>query len=97
MCKISSLFEIVDMGVLACKICPEMIFLGPGPTLGSPYLIIVAQIQMKLVSTQAYLGKVLLQSILAPLDFSLSSYSLLKMSKKYWSGQFDNFSTPPWA
>ena len=37
---------------------------------------------MKLVSTQAYLGKVLLQLIAAPLDFPLLSYSPLKMQKK---------------
>ena len=76
--KISTLFEIVNMGVLACEICPKMIFLGPGPTLGPPYLIL-GQIQVKLVSAQTYLGKVLLQSIVAPLDFPLSSYSPLKM------------------
>ena len=67
------------MGILACEICPKISFLGPGPTLGPPYLIIVGQIQVKLVSTQAYLGKVFLQSIVAPLDFPLSSYSQLKM------------------
>ena len=37
---------------------------------------------MKLVSTQAYLGKVLLQLIAAPLDFPLLGYSPLKMQKK---------------
>ena len=58
MCKISGLLEIVNMGVLACKICPKMTFLDPGLTLGSPYLIIVDQIQVKLVSTQTYLDKV---------------------------------------
>ena len=62
MCKISSHFEIV-------KIFLKTTFLGPGPTLDPPYLIIVDQIQVKLVSTQTYLGKVLLQSIVAPLDF----------------------------
>ena len=51
-----------------------MTFLGPGPTLGPPYLIIVDQIQVKLVSTKTYL-----QSIVTPLDFPLSSYSQLKM------------------
>ena len=61
---------------------------------GPPCLIIVTQIQVKLISSQTYLSKVLLQSIVTPLDFSLSSYSPLKISKKYWSGEFDNFSTP---
>ena len=56
-----------------------MIFLDPRPTLGPIYLIIVDQIQVKLISAQTYLGKVLLQSILATLDFPLSSYNLLKM------------------
>ena len=74
------------MGVLACEICQKMIFLGPGLALGPPYLIIVAQIQVKLVSTQTYPGKILLHSIVAPLDFSLSSYSHLKMSKNILSG-----------
>ena len=74
-----SLFEIVNMGISACEICPKMRFLGPGPTLGPTYLIIVDQIQVKLVSAQTYLGKVLLQSILAALDFPLSSYNSLKM------------------
>ena len=71
MCKISSLFEIINMVILACEICPNLTFLDPGPTLGSTYLIIVGQIQVKLLSTQTYLGKVLLQSIAAPLDFPL--------------------------
>ena len=71
MCKISSLFEIVNIGILACEICPNLTFLEPGPTLGPTYLIIVGQIQVKLFSTQAYLGKVLLQSTAAPLVFSL--------------------------
>ena len=53
---------------------PKMTFLGPGHTLGSTYLIIVDQIQMKLVLAQTYLGKVLLQAILATLDFPLSSF-----------------------
>ena len=83
MCKISSFFEIVNMGILACKICPNLTFLDSGPTLGPTYLMIVGQIQVKLFSTQTYhLGKVckvLLQSITAPLDFPLSSYSPLKM------------------
>ena len=79
MCKISSLFEIVNMAILACEICPNLTFLDPGPTLGPTYLIIVGQIQVKLFSTQTYLGKVLLQSIAAPLDFPLRSYSPLKM------------------
>ena len=82
MWEILSLFEIVNMGVSACDICPKMIFLGPGLTLGSTYLIIVDQIQVKLVSAQTYLGKVLLQSILATLDFPLSSYNPLKMWKE---------------
>ena len=79
MCKILSLFGIVNVDVSACEICPKMTFLGPGPTLGPTYLIIVDQIQVKLVSAQTYLGKVLLQSILATLDFPLSSYNPLKM------------------
>ena len=85
--KNSSFFEIVNMGVLACNICLKIRFLGPGPTFGPPYLITVAQIQVKLISTQAHLGKILLQSIVALLDFPLSSYSPLKMSKKIlkWS------------
>ena len=64
-----------------------MTFLGPGPTLPPPYLIIIDQIQVKLVSTQTYLGKVLLQLNVAPLDFPLSSYTTLKMWKKVlkWS------------
>ena len=69
------------MGILPCKICPNLTFLDPGPTLGPTYLIIVGQIQVKLFSTQTYLGKVLLQSIAAPLDFPLRSYSPLKMRK----------------
>ena len=56
-----------------------MTFWSPGPTLGPTYLIIVDQMQVKLVSPQTYLGKVLLQSILATLDFPLSSYNPLKM------------------
>ena len=79
MCKISRLFEIVNMVVSACKICPKMTFLGPGSILDPTYLIIVDQIQVKLVSAQIYLGKVLLQSILATLDFPLSSHHPLKM------------------
>ena len=71
MCKISSLFEIVNMGILACEICANLIFLDPRPTLGQTYLIIVGQIQVKLFSTQTYLGKVLVPSIAAPLDFPL--------------------------
>ena len=58
------------MGILAGKICPNLTFLGAEPTLGPTYLIIVGQIQVKLFSSQTYLGKVLLQSI-APLDFPL--------------------------
>ena len=65
----------------ASNMCPKMMFLGPWPTLGSLYLII-DQIQVKLVSTQTYLGKVLLQSIVAPLDFPLSCYIPLQMWKK---------------
>ena len=67
------------MGISACEICPKMTFLGPGPTLGPTYLIIVDQIQVKLVLAQTYLGKILLQSMLATLDFLLSSYNPLKM------------------
>ena len=81
MCKISSLFEIANMGIWACKICLKMTFVGPGPNFWPPYLII-DQIQVKLVSIQTYLGKVLLQSIVSPLDFLLSSYNPLKMWKK---------------
>ena len=69
--KISNLFEIVNMGILASEICPNLTFLDTGPTLGPIYLIIVGQIEVKLFSTQTYLGKVLLQSITAPLDFLL--------------------------
>ena len=79
MCKILSLFEIVNMGVSACEICPKTTFWGPGPTLDPTYLIIVDQIQVKLVSDQTYLGKVLLQSILATLEFPLSSCNPLQM------------------
>ena len=71
MCKISSLFEIVYMGILACQICPNLTFLDLGPTLGPTYLIIVGQMQVKLFSTKTYLDKVLLKSIAAPLDFPL--------------------------
>ena len=95
MCKILSLFEIVNMGVSACEICPKSTFWGPGPTLDPTYLIIVDQTHVKLVWTKTYHGKVLLQSILATLDFPLSSYNPLKIWKKYRSGQFDSFSTPP--
>ena len=78
-CAVLSLFETVNMGVPACEIGPKMTFWGPRPTLGPTYLIIVDLIQMKLVSAQTYLGKVLLQSILATLDFPLSSDNPLKM------------------
>ena len=71
MCKISSLFEIVNMVISACEICPHLTFLDHGPTLGPTYLITVGQTQMKPFSTQIYLGKVLLQSIAAPLEFPL--------------------------
>ena len=79
MCKVLSLFETVNMGVSACEIGPKMTFSGSRSTLGPTHLIIVDLIQVKLVSAQAYLGKVLLQSILATLDFPLSSYNPLKM------------------
>ena len=79
MCKILSLFENVNMGVSAGEIRPKMTYWGPGPTLDSTYLIIVGQIQVKLVSAQTYFGKVLLQSIQATLDLPLSSYNPLKM------------------
>ena len=79
MCKILSLFGIANMSISACEICPKMTFLRPGPTLGPTYLIIVDQIQVKLVLAQTYLGKILLQSMLATLDFLLSSYNPLKM------------------
>ena len=71
MCKIASLFKIVNIGILACEICRNLKFLDQGPTLGPIYLIIVGQIKVKLFLTQTYLGKVLLQPIAAPLDFSL--------------------------
>ena len=67
------------MDVSACEICPKMTFWGPGPTLDPTYLIIVDKIQVKLVSAQTCLGKVLLQSFLATLDFSVSSYNPLKI------------------
>ena len=54
----------------------------PGPNLALRYLIIIGQIQVKLLSTQTNLGKVLLQSIVVPMDFPLSSYSPLKMWKR---------------
>ena len=69
--KISSLFEIVNMGISVCEMYPNLTFLDPGPTLGPIYLIIVGQIQVTLFSTQTYLGKILLQLIAAPLDFPL--------------------------
>ena len=69
--KISSLFEFVNMGILACKICPNLTLLDPGPPFGPTYLITVGQIQVKLFPTQTYLGKVLLQLIAVPLDFLL--------------------------
>ena len=55
--KILSVFEIVNMGISACEICPKMTFWSPKPTLGPTNLIIVDQIQVKLVSPQTYLGK----------------------------------------
>ena len=80
MYKISSIFESVNMGISACKICPKMIFLGHDPFWGPLFnLIRVDQIQVKLASAQPYLDKALLQSIAAPLDFPLSSYNPLKM------------------
>ena len=63
------------MGVLANEICNKMTYFAPGLFLGVGQLV-------KLVSTQAYLGKVLLQLIAAPLDFPLLGYSPLKMQKK---------------
>ena len=79
MCKILNLFQNVNMGVSAGEIRPKMTYWGPGPTLDPTYLIIVDQIQVKLVSAQTYFGKVLLQSIQATLDLPLSSYNPLKM------------------
>ena len=73
MCKILSLFEIVNMGISACEICPKMTLLGLGPTLGPTYLIIVDQIQMKLVSAQICLGTELLHAI----NSSNSGFSLI--------------------
>ena len=81
-CKISSPFDMVNLGILACEICPKMTFLDQGLTLGPPYLITVGQIQVKLLSTHTYPGKVLLQSIASLPDFPLSSYSPLKLKKK---------------
>ena len=71
MSKISGLFETVNINILTCEICSNLTFLDPGPTLEPTYLLIVSHIQVKLFSTQTYLGKVLLQSITAPLDFPL--------------------------
>ena len=71
MSKISGLFETVNINILACEICSNLTFLDPVPTLEPTYLLIVSHIQVKLFSTQTYLGKVLLQSITAPLDFPL--------------------------
>ena len=51
MCKISTLFEIADMEILACETCRKITILDPGPTLGPTYLIIVRQIQVNLFST----------------------------------------------
>ena len=79
MFKILSLFEIVNMSISACKICPKMTFLDLGPTLGPTYLIIVDQILVKLVSDQTYLGKELLQSIL---QLWIFPYNPLEMWKK---------------
>ena len=80
MCKISSFFEIVNMGILACKICPNLTFLDSGPTLGPTYLVVSWSDPSEThFSTQKYLGKLLLQSTAAPLGFPLSSYSPLKM------------------
>ena len=69
------------MDVSACEICPKMTFWGSGPTLDPTYLIIVDKIQVKLVSAQTCLGKVLLQSFLVTLDFSISSY-IVKFAQK---------------
>ena len=60
---------------------PKNDILGPGPDLGPPYLIIVDQVQVKLASAQTYIGKVLLQSVVAPLDFPLSSYATENVKK----------------
>ena len=56
-----------------------MTFWGPGTTFDPTYLIVVDQIKVKLVSAQTCLGKVFLQSFLATLDFSVSSYNPLKI------------------
>ena len=87
MCKISSVFDIVNMGILACEIFPKMTFLDPRLTLGPTYLSIVGQIQVKRFPTQTYLGKVLLQlllqSIAAPLDFLVKLQPSENVKKKY--------------
>ena len=41
MIKCASLFEIVNMCILACEIFAKMPFFGSGPTLSPPNLIIV--------------------------------------------------------
>ena len=51
MCKISTLFGIANMEILACETCRKITILDPGPTLGPTYLIIVRQIQVNLFST----------------------------------------------
>ena len=49
-CVKFQVFEIVNMSILTCKICLKMTFLGSD--FGFPYLVIVGQIQVKLVSAQ---------------------------------------------
>ena len=68
------------MSVLACKIDLKVTFLGPGLTLVSPYLIIVDQIQVKLVLIQAHFGT--LQSIVSLLDFPFTKLELSENQKK---------------
>ena len=61
MCKISNLFEIANMDILACKVCSKMPFLGLQPTLGVPNSTKEAKICMKLVLTKRIPDKVLVQ------------------------------------
>ena len=82
MCKIPSLWNCQHEHI-SLQNLPENDIFGLRTDFGFPFLIIVGQIQVKLVSAQTYLSKVLLQSIVVPLDFLLSSYSPQKMLKKY--------------
>ena len=82
MCKIPSLWNCQHEHI-SLQNLPENDIFGLRTDFGFPFLIIVGQIQVKLVSAQTYLSKVLLQSIVVPLDFLLSSYNPQKMLKKY--------------